>query len=112
PDRFANSPRLQQKALQKMKEINEAYDFLKSYTPPQVSRSRPTAPPPKPAQPATEPPRPRPQPAPAQERPGYEAHHAKDEIWCMRGHTDLVSSVAYSPSGKLLLSGSYDKTVR
>ena len=29
PDRFPNNPRLQQKALEKMKEINQAYEVLK-----------------------------------------------------------------------------------
>jgi curved DNA-binding protein CbpA len=36
PDRFPNDPRLQEKAQEKLKEINLAYDYLKShrYTPP------------------------------------------------------------------------------
>ena len=29
PDRFPNNPRLQQKALEKMKDINQAYEILK-----------------------------------------------------------------------------------
>jgi WD40 repeat protein len=29
----------------------------------------------------------------------------------LKGHTDEVQSVAYSPDGKTLVSGSYDKTV-
>lgn len=33
PDRFPNDPRLQQKAEEKLKQINAAYDFLKSYQP-------------------------------------------------------------------------------
>jgi WD40 repeat protein len=117
PDRFANSPRLQQKALEKMKEINEAYDFLKSYQPP---AARPEPPPRRPAPAQPEPPRSAPAGA-AQERRTYSypgsarspnSQASGDEIRCMRGHTDIVSSVAYSPSGKLIISGSYDKTVR
>ena len=36
PDRFPDNPRLQEKAQEKLKEINLAYDYLKShrYTPP------------------------------------------------------------------------------
>jgi DnaJ-class molecular chaperone len=33
PDRFADSPRLQHKAEEKLKQINTAYEFLKSYQP-------------------------------------------------------------------------------
>ena len=33
PDRFPNDPRLQQKAEEKLKQINAAYEFLKSYQP-------------------------------------------------------------------------------
>lgn len=33
PDRFSNDPRLQQKAEEKLKQINAAYEFLKSYQP-------------------------------------------------------------------------------
>ncbi len=46
---------------------------------------------------------------------GWEHHH----LWTrfnarqtLRGHTDQVSSVAYSPDGKRLLTGSYDKTAK
>jgi GUN4-like/DnaJ domain len=39
PDRFANNPRLQQKAEEKLKQINTAYEFLKSYQP-QVIQSK------------------------------------------------------------------------
>jgi len=53
PDRFCNSPRLQQKAEDKLKRINAAYEFLKSYQP-QVSQAE-AAPAPKPKQPAEPP---------------------------------------------------------
>jgi len=43
PDRFQHDPRLQEKAQEKLKEINEAYDLLSSGKVP-----RPTAPPPPP----------------------------------------------------------------
>jgi len=33
PDRFTDNPRLQQKAEEKLKQINTAYEFLKSYQP-------------------------------------------------------------------------------
>ena len=33
PDRFSENPRLQQKAAEKLKRINAAYEFLKSYQP-------------------------------------------------------------------------------
>lgn len=39
PDRFLNNPRLRQKAENKLKEINVAYEFLKSYQP-QVTKSK------------------------------------------------------------------------
>lgn len=39
PDRFPNNPRLQLKAEEKLKRINVAYEFLKSYQP-QVPQSR------------------------------------------------------------------------
>ena len=32
PDRFSNNPRLKQKAEEKLKEINVAYETLKSYS--------------------------------------------------------------------------------
>src|SRR5262249_14946022 len=34
------------------------------------------------------------------------------EVHCLRGHEHVVFSVAYSPDGRWLLSGSFDKTVR
>jgi hypothetical protein len=34
------------------------------------------------------------------------------EIFSLRGHTDIVSSVAYSPDGSRIVSGSDDQTVR
>lgn len=36
PDRFSDQPRLQQKAEEKLKRINAAYEFLKSYNPQSV----------------------------------------------------------------------------
>lgn len=38
PDRFFDSPRLQQKAEEKLKQINAAYEFLKSYQPQIIQR--------------------------------------------------------------------------
>jgi len=40
PDRFPNDPRLQSKAQEKLKEINEAYDILRDYLPQSVARAR------------------------------------------------------------------------
>ncbi|HKQ06771.1 MAG TPA: hypothetical protein VJ464_16675 [Blastocatellia bacterium] len=40
----------------------------------------------------------------------WRSHH--DESAVLRGHTDPVISVAYSPDGKLLASGSKDKTIK
>jgi WD40 repeat protein len=34
------------------------------------------------------------------------------ELACLRGHTSLITSVAFSPNGRRLASGSLDKTVR
>ena len=34
------------------------------------------------------------------------------EMSKLEGHTDVVMSVAISPDGKTIVSGSYDKTVR
>jgi len=50
PDRFAHDPRLQQKAQEKLKEINEAYERLASGK--AASRTRPHAAPDKPSAPA------------------------------------------------------------
>ena len=30
----------------------------------------------------------------------------------LRGHTDIVYSIAFNSDGKLLVSGSFDKTIR
>src|SRR5262249_24035808 len=38
--------------------------------------------------------------------------HSGTLVHSFRGHTGLVSSVAFSPVGRLLLSGSRDKTVK
>ncbi len=102
PDRFAASTRLQDRALEKMKEINEAYEFLKSYEPPRTGTATP--------QPGTySRPNTYSEPTRTSSRAPTEG---KPEVWCMRGHTALVSSVAFSPSSKLIASGGYDKTVR
>jgi len=47
PDRFQHDPRLQEKAQEKLKEINEAYDLLSSG---KVPRPQPASPPPPPPQ--------------------------------------------------------------
>jgi hypothetical protein len=54
PDRFGHDPRLRQKAQEKLKEINEAYDVLTSDRPPRRAVSDPAA---TPYRPAPEPPR-------------------------------------------------------
>src|SRR4029079_15571064 len=41
PDRFVHDPRLQEKAQEKLKEINEAYDLLSSGKIPRPAPSRP-----------------------------------------------------------------------
>jgi WD40 repeat protein len=38
--------------------------------------------------------------------------HTGNVVRTFRGHTGLVSSVAFSPDGKRLVSGSRDKTVK
>lgn len=53
PDRFSDSPRLKQKAEEKLKRINAAYEFLKSYQP-QVAQAE-AAPAPHQKQPAEPP---------------------------------------------------------
>lgn len=46
PDRFCDNPRLQQKAESKIKQINSAYEFLKSYQPKGDQPKSTTSPPP------------------------------------------------------------------
>jgi WD40 repeat protein len=102
PDRFAHSPRLQEKAQAKMKEINEAYAFLKTYQPgpnPRPSPSRSTA-------------TPRPSSGPPSPGPFTSRAPRLEEIRCIRGHFGIVSSAVFSPNGRTVLSGSYDKSVR
>src|SRR6185436_18814299 len=41
PDRFVHDPRLQEKAQEKLKEINEAFDLLSSGKTPRPAASRP-----------------------------------------------------------------------
>ena len=105
PDRFANSPHLQQKAQNKMKEINAAYEFLKNYKYQPPTASTDTG-----ARPRTsyrsygE--------ATSRPNPYAYSHPLSDEVWKYRGHTGLVSSVAFAPDSQTVVSGSYDKTVR
>ncbi|OYT15193.1 MAG: hypothetical protein B7C24_14340 [Bacteroidetes bacterium 4572_77] len=37
---------------------------------------------------------------------------AKPEIKVQLGHSSVISSVAFSPDGKFVLSGSWDKTMK
>jgi hypothetical protein len=53
PDRFAHDPRLQQKAQEKLKEINDAYDLLKSGKRARRASNQSSTNPPRAAQPAT-----------------------------------------------------------
>ena len=36
----------------------------------------------------------------------------REELATLKGHDDVVNSVAFSPDGKTLASGSYDQTVK
>jgi WD40 repeat protein len=103
PDRFATSPRLLERAQEKMKELNEAYEFLKNYQPPppQLVQDRAAA-------------RPTAQSgySPVTRTSSSTASAGASDIWKLKGHTALVSSVSFSPNGRLLATGSYDKTVR
>ena len=104
PDRFATSPRLLERAQEKMKELNEAYDFLKNYQPPPRGAAPGRAP-------AASDPQYRAYPEPTRTS-SRAAASGSQEIWKLRGHTALVSTVCFSPNGRLLATGSYDKTVR
>ena len=42
----------------------------------------------------------------------WDAERGKEIIQPLEGHTSKVNSVAYSPDGKKIVSGSSDKTVR
>ena len=44
----------------------------------------------------------------------WDAKNSRHRLVCrpITGHTDRVSSVSFSPDGKQILSGSYDKTIR
>jgi curved DNA-binding protein CbpA len=61
PDRFSHDPRLQQRAQEKLKEINLAYQRLESLL---QDRARPSRPPPKPEAREAGKSRPRPRPRP------------------------------------------------
>src|SRR5262245_61624088 len=83
PDRFAHSPRLLEKAQAKMKAINEAYAFLKTYQP----GPKPPPSPPR-SQTTSRPSYGGPPPRPSAPREGR-----LEEICCIRGHFGMVSSV-------------------
>lgn len=106
PDRFMHSPRLQEKAQAKMKEINEAYAFLKTYQPGSRYSAAPRHP---------SPPQPPPSRAPSYASPSSASASREprlEEIRALRGHLNIVSSAVFSPDGRSILSGSYDKSVR
>jgi WD40 repeat protein len=58
----------------------------------------------------------KPAPSPRKAAPKRSAAPSRTELWrelrSLEGHTDLVTSVAYSPGGNRIASGSFDKTIR